>query len=97
MLYVTDIVTQALPFRLLKYYSLLDTKGLPYDWCKSSDIRLIRPDVVIYLQAPLGVLIQRGDYGLERYEKVEFQTKVKEQFDKMIMEYGFHVVQADQD
>jgi thymidylate kinase len=52
---------------------------------------------VIYLQAPLNILSLRGDYGKERYERQEFQLKVKEQFDKMIESENFSVIRADQE
>ena len=43
----------------------------------------------------MNVLSARADYGNERYKKVEFQLKVKEQFDRMIVAENFAVVSAD--
>jgi dTMP kinase len=45
-------------------------KGLPIDWCKNADSGLPEPDLVIFLQAPIKVLENRGEYGNERYENI---------------------------
>ena len=50
------------------------------DWCKSCDRGLIAPDCVIYLDMPVEAAAQRGNYGEERYEKIDFQVKVREKF-----------------
>ncbi|KAL7737749.1 hypothetical protein ACLKA6_006140 [Drosophila palustris] len=57
-------------------------KGLDFNWCCAPDRGLIKPDAVFYLKAQPAELISRGSYGEERYEKVEFQRKVAEVFDK---------------
>ena len=55
-------------------------KGMDLDWCKSCDRGLIAPDCVIYLDMPVEAAAQRGNYGEERYEKIDFQVKVREKF-----------------
>lgn len=50
--------------------------GLNFDWCISTDTGLIAPDKVIYLKMMPEDAAQRGDYGLERYEKQDVQEKV---------------------
>jgi|LauGreSBDMM110SN_4_FD.fasta_scaffold37394_1 dTMP kinase len=55
-------------------------KGLDLDWCKACDIGLPAPDCVIYLDMPVEEAAGRGQYGEERYEKVDFQLKVREKF-----------------
>lgn len=57
-------------------------KGLDFNWCCAPDRGLIKPDAVFYLKAKPDKLILRGNYGEERYEKLEFQNKVAEVFDK---------------
>ncbi|XP_062128082.1 thymidylate kinase [Drosophila sulfurigaster albostrigata] len=58
-------------------------KGLDFDWCCSPDRGLIKPDAVIYLKASSDEAIaSRGNYGGERYEKLEFQRKVGVVFDQ---------------
>jgi len=51
------------------------------DWCKGPDRGLPRPDVAIYLDVSAETASARGGFGEERYEKEEFQMKVREQFD----------------
>jgi dTMP kinase len=49
-------------------------------WCQSCDIGLPAPDIIIYLDIPVEDASQRGNYGEERYEKTDFQMKVREKF-----------------
>ncbi|CAD8097110.1 unnamed protein product [Paramecium sonneborni] len=69
-------------------------KGLSINWCKQCDSGLPKPDIVIYLRAPIKQLKDRGDFGAERYEKQEFQSKVQEVFDKMAQEEQFNIINA---
>lgn len=56
-------------------------KGVDLDWCAAPDAGLPAPDLVLYLEVPVEVAEQRGEYGEERYEKREFQAKVRESFE----------------
>lgn len=51
-------------------------KGMDYEWCKNPEKGLIKPDLLLYLTAPIDVLSKRSNFGSEIYEKVEFQNKV---------------------
>ena len=55
-------------------------KGLDLNWCKNDDTGLPQPDLVIYLDIPIRELEKREDYGNERYERSEFQNRVRESF-----------------
>ena len=55
-------------------------KGMDVEWCKSCDKGLPAPDVIIYLDMPVEDAAKRGQFGEERYEKIEFQLKVREKF-----------------
>ncbi|KAL5973543.1 dTMP kinase [Asimina triloba] len=55
-------------------------KGLGIDWCKGPDWGLLAPDAVVYLDIQPEKAAQRGGYGGERYEQLEFQRKVAEQY-----------------
>jgi len=55
-------------------------KGLDLEWCKSSDEGLIQPDLIIFLDITIEELVKRSGFGEERYEKKEFQNKVRNQF-----------------
>lgn len=49
------------------------------DLSSLSQVGLPAPDVVVYLRLDPRVSAARGGYGTERYEKVEFQQKVRHQ------------------
>ncbi|VFQ66539.1 unnamed protein product [Cuscuta campestris] len=51
-------------------------KGLDMQWCKTPDIGLLAPDLVLYLDISPERAAERGGYGGERYEQLEFQKKV---------------------
>jgi dTMP kinase len=57
---------------------------MDFNWCKSSDVGLPAPDLVIYLDMEISQTMERGGYGEERYEKKEMQLKVKENFKKLM-------------
>jgi len=59
-------------------YSL--AKGLALDWCLKHDCGLPAPDVVFFLDLAPDVASRRRDFGRERYEKEDFQTKVRTAF-----------------
>ena len=56
-------------------------KGVDLDWCAAPDAGLPAPDLVLFLEVPVEVAESRGDYGEERYEKREFQAKVRTAFE----------------
>lgn len=58
-------------------------KGLDLGWCKHPDVGLPEPDKVIFLDVSEEVAMQRGGYGNERYEKLEFQRKVRSVFQQL--------------
>ncbi|GAB4830302.1 dTMP kinase [Ancistrocladus abbreviatus] len=55
-------------------------KGLHMDWCKAPEIGLLAPDLVLYLDIPPEKAAERGGYGGERYEHLDFQRKVAEKY-----------------
>ncbi|KAJ9162501.1 hypothetical protein P3X46_022268 [Hevea brasiliensis] len=55
-------------------------KGLDFEWCKAPEIGLLAPDLVLYLDITPEKAAERGGYGGERYEKLEFQKKVAESY-----------------
>lgn len=55
-------------------------KGLDLDWCLAPEKGLIRPDFVFYLSVDPGEASKRSEYGLEKYENLELQTKVASSF-----------------
>jgi dTMP kinase len=55
-------------------------KGLDPSWCKYPDIGLPEPDYIFFLDLPVDEMQRRGGFGEERYEKLEFQAKVRQVF-----------------
>ena len=49
-------------------------------WCKVCDKGLIAPDCIIYLDISVEEASKRGNFGEERYEKIDFQNKIREKF-----------------
>lgn len=51
-------------------------KGLDYEWCKSVDRHLPRPDHTFFIDADAESISQRKGFGGEAHDQVEFQKKV---------------------
>jgi len=47
-----------------------------------ADRGLVKPDLVFYVQVDQETIAKRSGFGDERFEKKEFQAKVRDQFDK---------------
>lgn len=58
-------------------------KDLDFNWCKSCDRGLPRPDVVFYLDISVDDASGRGEFGDERYEVSTFQKKVQGIYSKL--------------
>ncbi|EDR09673.1 uncharacterized protein LACBIDRAFT_189987 [Laccaria bicolor S238N-H82] len=56
---------------------------LPYEWCRSPDIGLPAPDLVLFLDIAPERAKLRGGYGEERYEKEELQARVRGIFQRL--------------
>lgn len=52
-------------------------------WCKQPDVGLIKPDLVVFLDIDPNVAETRGEYGSERYENLEMQRRVRENYSKL--------------
>ncbi|XP_021296490.1 thymidylate kinase isoform X1 [Herrania umbratica] len=70
-------------------------KGLDFQWCKAPEIGLIAPDLVIYLDIVPEKAAERGGYGGERYEQLEFQRKVAQRY-KLLEDSSWKIVDACQ-
>ena len=55
-------------------------KGLDWQWCQAADKNLPQPDLVLFLDVDPNIAQTRGNYGNERYERVDFQNKVRSLF-----------------
>lgn len=59
-------------------------KGLGYEYCRSPDTGLPRPDVVVFLDLASEEAARRGGFGEERYEVPVMQRRVRELFGVMM-------------
>ncbi|KAM0951680.1 putative dTMP kinase [Dioscorea sansibarensis] len=55
-------------------------KGLDIEWCKAPEVGLVAPDLVIFLDISPERAAERGGYGTERYEHLDFQRKVAQHY-----------------
>eukprot|EP00095_Tigriopus_kingsejongensis_P002038 snap_masked-scaffold556_size137522-processed-gene-0.0 protein:Tk02038 transcript:snap_masked-scaffold556_size137522-processed-gene-0.0-mRNA-1 annotation:"hypothetical protein LOTGIDRAFT_140318" len=69
-------------------------EGLSMEWCKQPDRGLPRPDVVCFLDVSPEEARQRGGFGQERYEKLEFQARVRENYDHL-MDDTWQIIDTD--
>ncbi|KAL5005126.1 hypothetical protein ScPMuIL_018582 [Solemya velum] len=70
-------------------------QGFDIDWCKQPDVGLPRPDAVFYLNLGMEAASKRQSYGEERYEKLEFQTKVAKNFQLLADPSYWKTIDAD--
>eukprot|EP01018_Ginkgo_biloba_P017826 Gb_28332 [translate_table: standard] len=69
------------------------SKGLDLSWCKAPEVGLPAPDLVLYLDIPPEKAAERGGYGGERYEQLNFQRKVAELY-KTLQDSTWQIVDA---
>jgi len=58
-------------------------KGLDLEWCKTPDKGLPKPDIVIQLHVDQDCAQGRGGFGEERYERTDFQNKVRGLYEQL--------------
>lgn len=56
---------------------------LPFEWCRSPDVGLPAPDLVLFLDITPEKAKERGGYGEERYEKEDMQLRVRRAFHRI--------------
>eukprot|EP00892_Ulva_mutabilis_P006402 jgi/Ulvmu1/4133/UM019_0112.1 len=89
----THIVLDRYAYSGVAYSAAKHLPGMDRAWCASSDVGLIAPDAVIFLQMDASNAESRDGYGQERYEKLEMQQRVAEEF-KHLQDARFHVIDA---
>ncbi|EFA83836.1 thymidylate kinase [Heterostelium album PN500] len=70
-------------------------KGIDFDWCFGCEKGLPAPDLIFYLKMDTEDATKRGDYGNERYEKVDFQKKIKEVYESKLVNSSWNVINAN--
>jgi len=68
---------------------------LPFEWCRSPDIGLPAPDIVLFFDITPEKAKERGGYGEERYEKEEMQLRVRDSFHRIGREMGTTWITVD--
>ncbi|KAH9479825.1 Thymidylate kinase [Psilocybe cubensis] len=66
--------------------SKVDSLGDPllaFEWCRSPDVGLPAPDIVLFFDITPEKAKERGGYGDERYEKEEMQLRVRKAFHRI--------------
>jgi len=61
-------------------------KGLDIEWCKTHDKGLPKPDIIFYIDVTEEDVARRAGFGDERFEKKDFQKKVREAYEKLFDE-----------
>ncbi|XP_063934924.1 thymidylate kinase-like isoform X2 [Daucus carota subsp. sativus] len=69
-------------------------KGLDIEWCKAPDMGLLAPDLVLYLDISPEKASERGGYGGERYEQLEFQKKVAQSY-QVLQDASWKIIDAN--
>jgi dTMP kinase len=54
---------------------------LTLDWCDQFNGGLPKPDITIYLDCDVEALARRRGFGADRFETIQFQKQVKQQFE----------------
>jgi len=80
----------------IAYTAAKGVEDLSAEWYREKEKGLPAPDLVLYMKIDPHVSAKRKDFGEERYEKLEFQTKVAEIFDQMARDEGWRVIDATQ-
>lgn len=79
---LNDGITVVLDRYVYSGIAYSSAKGLDFDWCYAPDKGLPKPDLTIFLKFENEENSNRSGFGEERYEVVEFQRKVKLQFEE---------------
>lgn len=56
---------------------------MSYDWCIQPELGLPEPDAIFFLTLNDEESANRKNFGVERYEQVEFQKRVRGMYDKV--------------
>lgn len=59
-------------------------KDMDFEWCLNCDVGLPKPDMVVYLEASRQEQALREGFGDERFERSDFQDKIRDTYEKLI-------------
>lgn len=78
-------------------YSLAKgVSGLDETWCRQIEKgRIPKPDLVFFMDISVEAASARKGFGIERYEKRNFQESVKEAFKKLMENEEWSIIDAE--
>jgi dTMP kinase len=79
----THVICDRYAYSGVAFTAAKNNATAPYEWCKSPDVGLPRPDAVLFLTVSEQVQEARGSYGDERYETTAMQRQVRKLFDRL--------------
>lgn len=80
----THVVIDRYYYSGIVYSAAKGKEGLTLEWCKSPDVGLPKPDLILFLEVDAETARSRGGFGTERYEKEEMQRRVRHLFLRVI-------------
>ncbi|KAF6260509.1 thymidylate kinase-domain-containing protein [Scenedesmus sp. NREL 46B-D3] len=91
----TNLVVDRYAYSGVAYSAAKGLAGVDAAWCKAPDAGLPAPDLVVYLELDNAAAAARAGFGGERYERADFQDKVRAVF-QQLKEPNWLVVDASQ-
>ncbi|EAL62422.1 thymidylate kinase [Dictyostelium discoideum AX4] len=88
----TNIVVDRYSYSGVAYSA---AKGIDFDWCYACEKGLPKPDLIFYLSMSSEDATKRGEYGGERYEKLEFQKKIKQIYEEKLVDDQWKIINAN--
>lgn len=69
--------------------------SMSMEWCRQPDRGLPKPDLVCFLDVSADEAAKRGGFGEERYEKADFQKRVRQNYHELIDQDYWKVIDTD--
>lgn len=82
----TTLVVDRYAYSGVAYSAAKNKPGMDLNWCMQVEIGLPKPDLVIFLRLHTTSALGRDGFGAERYESVDFQRLVLENFARLCKE-----------
>jgi dTMP kinase len=75
-----DVIVDRYYYSGMVYTAAKDKELLGMEWARSAEVGLPRPDMVFFLDIDPEVAAKRPGYGMERYENIAMQKRVRSLF-----------------
>ena len=74
-------------------------KNINKEWCVNTDIGLIKPDIIFFMNIDISSSSKRDGFGEEKYDTTDFQMKVYNQFKLLLfsntVENNVHIINSE--